>query len=153
MATKEDIDLVLKLFHENRPQHAFDEMKRGDSGILAVLKFLHFSPGEVRSKDISNSMHISSARMAVILKNMEKKNLITKSTSTTDARSTIITLTETGQKTAEYFQSQIINAIECIVDEFGIEHLYEMFRDMNRIKEIMEESIKEITEEQTCLRF
>ena len=58
-------------------------------GERAILAFLE-QKNEVNAGDISSFLNVSTARIAVLLKNLEKKDLIKKSSSQTDKRKTIV---------------------------------------------------------------
>ncbi len=146
MATKEEINYAVELFHKNRPQNIFKEMGEKDKGILAVLDYLSTHDGEVKSKDISESMHISSARMAVLLKTMEKKGLIVKSNSVQDRRATIVSLSQKGKEHILFFERQFKEATGQIIDEFGMEKLISLFEDFGKIRTIMRSTMKGVKE-------
>ncbi len=137
MAEKKDILFALELFHENRPQHIFDEMKNNDMGSFAVIKYIHEVGREVNSAEICKHLKISSARMAVLIKKLEAKNLVVKINSENDSRSKIIVLSEKGRKTATHMQEQMYKSAEKVVDEFGIEALIDLFNNLNKLKMIL----------------
>ncbi len=141
MASEEELQIVLKLLDDNRPQNVFDDMKKMDHGILAVIRYLHLNNNEVKSKDISDFLVISSARMAKLLQKMEKKNIIIKYDSTSDARITLIKLTNFGNDLAERIAYQFRTSAEKLADNFGIERLTNMFKEMNDFKNIIKESL------------
>ncbi len=144
MADKKDVKALLDLLEQNKPEHSFDEIRNSNAGIFAVLKYLNDNKGEIKSKDISDYMKISSARMAVILKAMEKRGLIVKAASNSDGRAVIICLSEEGKRFSGVIRNQMFRMAEQLVDEFGLEHINSMLNDINRIKEIAQENMKGI---------
>ncbi len=147
MATEQDVKFALDLFHQNQLHKSFNEINKSDLGTFAVIKYLYTTNGEVRSKDISEALCISSARMAILLKKLESKNLIIKQASKNDARSVVVTLSEQGRVVAKKIKKQMYNSMERIVDEFGIEELQNIFNKLNRIKTLLHETLPINTEE------
>ncbi len=147
MATNDEIRIACELFHKSRPQKSFEKIDRSEMGIFATLKFLLDAENEVNSKDISSSLGISSARMAVLLKKLESKNLIVKTTSKSDARAVAVSLSDKGRAIAEKNHAQMLSSIGKIVDEFGLEELQILFKKLEKIKEIMLESVTNQVEE------
>ncbi|MFI3176628.1 MAG: MarR family winged helix-turn-helix transcriptional regulator [Eubacteriales bacterium] len=141
MATKEEIREGMRLFHENRPHHAFDEMREHESGTIAVLKFLSEQETNVKSKDISSALGISTARMAVLLKKMERKGFIIKTNSQVDGRITIVSLSEQGHRIMNTIHQQMECSIEKLVDQFGLDKIRDVFQCMNEFKGIIHEGM------------
>lgn len=144
MATKEQINKIINLLDESHKINPLEKLNQ--VGHLAVLKYLNQNK-KVKSKDICENMNISSARMAVLIKKLENKGLITKIIDQEDARITIINLTEKGKITSQKIKNQLSYQIENIINEFGYDNLTNLLKDMQKIKLIIEKSIKEIKEE------
>lgn len=146
MANKEEIEIVLDLLHQNRPVHSYESLMKNEIGIMGVIKFLSESEiagkGEIKSKDISDELKISSARMTVLLKKLETKGLVEKTVSKIDARVVFVKLSDKGSKFASIARAKMNESAENLIDEFGIEHLVRVFSDMQKIKNIMEKNIK-----------
>ncbi len=141
MANKQEVLLALELFQKNRPQKVFDEMKKKEMGVFSVIKYLNEAEGEVNSVDISKALGISSARMAVLLKKMEKKGLVVKSSSMLDARAVAVKLSDQGEALAENIKAQMFQTMEKIVDEFGLAELEAVMDKLGKIKQILEENM------------
>lgn len=147
MEKEEQIKIISKLLHDNRPREYLYNLFKGDTGMFAVLKYLSEHGNETRSKDISDFMHISTARMAVILKTLEKKNYIRRINCDTDARVTNIVLTSEGENAVEQLQANMHKKVGKLIDEFGIDNLIQLFADMKKLKEIMLGTVIDIKEE------
>lgn len=77
-------------------------------GIYHILKVINDSDKEIVAGDISKTLDISTARVAVALDNLEKKKFIKREKSTLDARRTIVRITDLGiQKLKQKEQSLI----------------------------------------------
>lgn len=140
MASKEEVESIVELIHKNRPQASFNELHRQDIGIFAVIKYLREAPNEVTSAEISKFLGISSARMSVLIKKLENKELILKISSSNDKRLKVIKLTEKGNNFAEDLKLKIYKSAEKIIDEFGIDEVRRIFEQLNRFKMILEEN-------------
>ena len=143
MAKREDVLKAMELVRKNRPEKSLEYMGKGLMGIFAVLHYLSEIKQAVTSKDISDALGVSSARMTVVLKKLESKKLIVKTHSTTDARALVITLTDKGASVAQELEQKRYECIETLVDEIGIGELTRVFETLNRMKMLIHESIQE----------
>ncbi len=147
MATKEEVYSVLKLMHIHRPQRILEEISKQRIGYMAVLMFLSEVKKEVNSVDISKALEISSARMAVLLKKLEQKNLIQKKHSKIDARAIIIEITNEGEKIVAEAKDNLFNVTQKLIDEIGLDELKNVFENLNKINTILHENRPEKMEE------
>ncbi len=69
------------------------------------------SDGEVIAGDLSRKMNVSSARIAALLKKMEQGGLITRHSSSVDARRTVVEITPTGIVHAEEIKKQSLERL------------------------------------------
>lgn len=147
MAKKEDVLLAMELIHESRPKEIFNEFNKLNFGILAVMKYLQDAEEvdkEVNSVDISKFLGISSARMTVLLKKLEKQGMVIKTNSKNDARAKIIQLSEEGRERATFYKEKAYKIAEKIVDEFGMEEFIKLMENLNKFKKIMDEDRESI---------
>ncbi len=147
MAKHEDIIYAIELFHKNRPQKIFEEVNKSEVGGFAVIKYLCEAENEVTSADICKVLKISSARMAVLIKKLETRGIVTKENSKHDSRSKILKLTKKGIVLSEEFKANLYKSIEKVVDEFGIEELESLFRKLKKLKSILHENVPSNLEE------
>ena len=70
-------------------------------GELFVLNYLATHEKAVYPKDLSKEMVVSTARIAVILNQMEDKKWITRTVDTEDNRQILVALTEEGHRVIE----------------------------------------------------
>lgn len=125
MATKEQIETVIKTFGDVHPAEFFKRMDETSAGIGAVLKLLHETESTVTAGKISSFMRVSTARVAVLLKKMEAKGLIIKETGATDARTTVVKLSVLGRETVEKMRADMYSQISTVIDKIGMERLEE----------------------------
>ncbi len=144
MAAQEDVLQAMHLFHEHRPAHAFEEMNKNNMGLFAVMRFLGTANAngkqEITSKEISDSLGVSSARMTVVLKKLVQKNWIAKTNSTTDARAVVIVLTAEGRAVCDQLHQRLYHTMERLVEEFGVEELQYLVAKIRKIETILHET-------------
>ena len=97
MATQEQIKKIHSEMEKAQPVDFFKRINEIQAGIGAVLRVLYEYDGTVTAGQISEILEVSTARVAVLLKKMDSKGLITKKHSTDDARVTIVSITEHGK--------------------------------------------------------
>lgn len=90
-------------------------------------------------KDICHESGLSSARVAVLLKKMEAKDLIRKSDSKDDGRFTIIRLTSNGKKEIERMQNESLKRANKVIEKVGIEDIKEFMRISKKITQAIKE--------------
>lgn len=123
MAEKAQIELVLSRMKQARPAEFFKCMDETQAGIGAVLRLLHESSGTVTAGRISDVLDISTARVAVLLKKMSAKGLITKARGVLDARTTVVSLTSAGEQVIEDILAQLYRQVGLAIDTVGEQRL------------------------------
>ena len=130
------------IFQMIKDSHSGDFFKRIDEttrGIAAVLGYLYETNDTVTAGQISRFMNVSTARVAVLLKKMESKGLITKGPGTADARTTVVRLSELGTENASRLHDEIYSLISEMIDKLGIERLTEFIAVSKEIRSIIKE--------------
>ncbi len=145
MATQEEITRALELFHENRRNHLLEQINRQEMGLTAVVQYLWQSAQErptdaVTAKEISTALGVSTARMTVLLQNLEQKQLIAKAPSRTDARAITVSLTATGEARAQALRNHMCDTMARVVDELGVDALEQLFASLRTIQTILHEN-------------
>ncbi len=136
MATKEDVYEALDLFFSHRHRKGIEDVSKHKVGAMAVLMYLS-EKGEAKSIDISKSLKLSTARMTVLLKKLESKELIIKTHSKVDARAVTIKLSEKGLDISQNIKSEMFNAMEKVLDEMGIDEIKKLVEGLNKVSEIL----------------
>jgi len=122
VATKAQIEMVLEEFKKVHPPHPSGFLRRIDErheGTGAVLCLLHDSRDTVTAGKISEVLGVSTARVAVLLKKMAAKGLITKERAPSDARVTVVALTEQGKETVQWIEEEIFHQMGVVIDKVG----------------------------------
>ena len=138
MATQEQILSIIKKIKKDKPTDIFKKILDMDSGIRFVLTLLYESDAEVYASTISEKMNISRARVAVLLKKMQDKNLILKTPSEFDARIEIVSFTKYGLDCAKKFREQSMSMINKVVDNLGYENVNNFIDMAINIKKILD---------------
>ncbi len=136
MIDEKDKEVVLKKF-----QSSFDETNKGLLGTLSVIKYLYNNNCEVCSKEISDKLNVSSARMTILLKKLEKENIIIKEQSKNDARSINIKLTEYGIKKSRQMEESFHIAIEKLLDIYSVDQLCDLLDNLVILRNVLKENI------------
>lgn len=104
-------------------------------GELFVLNYLATHEKAVYPKDLSKEMVVSTARIAVILNQMEDKKWITRTVDTEDNRQILVALTEEGHQVIEQQREKIIHAVVQMFEKLGLEDAAEFIRIQRKIVE------------------
>lgn len=137
MATEEQIRLMMELLHEAGPADYFKTLDQRQMGMEAILHMLLESRKTVTAGSISEEMGVSTARVAVLLRKLAEKGLVTKETDAVDARVTVVRLTEAGRKIAEEKRSMAVRQMGAAIDKVGMERMLEFAAVLKEIKEAM----------------
>lgn len=137
MATKAQIENLLKQFEQIHPVKFFKCMDDTMAGAGAVLKVLYESGEVLTAGRLSEELGVSTARVAVLLKKMAAKGLIDKERGVLDARITYVKLTELGTKTIQEMQSEMYRQIGIVIDTIGEERMQEFVKTAALIEDIV----------------
>ena len=125
---------------------SFDKFFGGfNKGELGALGFLSKNK-EVNSKDLSEFLEVSTARVASILNSLESKNLIVRENDTDDKRKTLVNITDDGEKLTQEMKDEISKRIKYVVKEIGVDKFEEYLDLTMQIGEIL----KKYEEDETC---
>ena len=96
MATQEQIASILSQLVALHPADCFKPIDAANAGLGAVLRLLYLDDQPVTAGTIREKLHVSTARVAVLLKKLVAKGLVTKGRDPVDARVTVVALTPLG---------------------------------------------------------
>lgn len=125
MATTEQIKRMLRKIEQLRPDRSFHHMDETQAGMGAVLGLLCKEKEPVTAGMISEKMKISTARVAVLLRKLSEKGLITKERSPEDARVTIVQLTPEGKAVINRMHEEMFRQMGLLIDTVGEDRLTE----------------------------
>ncbi|NLV50191.1 MAG: winged helix-turn-helix transcriptional regulator [Clostridiales bacterium] len=117
-------------------QRKSDEISRGEAKMIGYL----FTVGDgVTAGELSEKLDISTARVAMILNNLEKKGLVHRDEDTQDRRRVVVFLTPSGKaKGADDFES-ILRYMTELLTRLGERDAVEYIRLTRRVNEISEQ--------------
>lgn len=138
MARKAQIELVLAKMREVYPDKFFKCMDETQAGIGAVLRLLYESDGTATAGRISDLLQVSTARVAVLIKKMSAKGLVTKERGVVDARRTIVRLTACGEQVIKEMQEMLYRQIGLAIDTVGEERLLDFIQTAKELQRAME---------------
>lgn len=135
MATDEQIRQALSELERVQPLEFFRFLDDAQVGMVAALRLLHEQSGAVvTAGKISSGLHISTARVAVLLRKMEAKGLITRERGDADARLTIVHLTALGEQTSAEIRRSVYRNMGIVLDAVGEERLMEFIHTAGDIQ-------------------
>lgn len=137
MATEAQIEMMLKRFQQVRPADFFKRIDEMQAGIGAVLRLLYESNEAVTAGRISEVLGVSTARVAVLIRKMVSKGLVTKEHGVMDARITIVRLTRSGTKIFENIKENMRRQMGIAIDEIGEERLMEFIAIAEQVQSII----------------
>lgn len=138
MASKEQVERILDRVEKAHPVDCFKKIDQIQVGIGSVLRLLHGSDRAVTAGMISDTLKISTARVAVLLKKMAARGLISKEQAATDGRVTVVRLTPEGSKTISEMQEALYAQAAHIIDTVGEERILEFITIAEEIRAAMQ---------------
>ena len=138
MDTTEKAQEFLRQLSLYRANSLFEKMDESKRGIGFALLLLDSSEEQVFAGDLADAMGVSTARVAALLKTMENGGFITRSSSSKDARRTIVELTPEGQAKADAIKALLLHKTEMLFETVGEDDLREFLRISKRIKEALD---------------
>lgn len=107
------------------PRDLMSAIDKNSVGIGCVMTFLGAAESAVSAGAISRHMNVSTARVAVLLKNLEEKGLILRKKSGKDSRITLVELTEAGIAYNKQREESVYSFIDTIIARVGYDRLRE----------------------------
>ena len=138
MASDKEVLRLLKEFNSIHPLEFMQKIDVQSMGIGNVLGFLMCSGKEVSAGEISEYMNVSTARVAVLLKKMADKGLITKQTDPQDGRRVMVSITDAGKELFLEKQKEILLYGGAVVDHFGVSKIEEFIDSCRQIRDVVD---------------
>lgn len=126
------VDQTELLFHHG-PQKQIGKSARGE---CFVLRCLARSSIPLLPSDLSEQIHASTARIAVVLNRLERKGYISRSIDPEDRRRILVRLTDKGQAYADSIRTQLCENMKHLLEELGEQDVKEYLRITQRILRI-----------------
>lgn len=114
------------------------EIKGISGGELGTMGFLAASGGAASPSELSRFFQISTARVANILRGLEKKGYVERRLAGGDGRRITVTLTEAGQAMADEHTSLMRRDIRRLLEALGDEDAETLLRLTRRLTELLQ---------------
>ena len=137
MTHSEDAVMLLRSLYADLPVPFFSKVEQAHRGVGFVLAYLVNADGEVIAGDLARAMHVSTARIATLLRTMEKGGLVTRHSSSEDARRTVVKITPAGMERVGQIREQMLQKIDMLLEKVGKEDLEDFMGVARRIKAAM----------------
>ena len=137
MATDEQIKKVFQEMVKLHPEKFLKHMNETQTGLGAVMRLLYTEKEPITAGAISERLGISTARVAVLLKKLEAKGTITRLRDPSDARKTLVQLTDAGRSWILRTWEEIRAQMGKVIDTVGEERLLEFVEIGREIQQIM----------------
>ena len=118
-------------------------------GEMFMLNHMAHRGESVTPGELAAAMNTSSARVAVALRSLESKGLVTRRIDMEDRRKINVSLTRRGLELVECHKKEIKDKIELILRQLGEDDTREYIRIVERMTEIAQ-SISSESEETSC---
>ncbi len=124
---------IMEPLNNDNFKKIFSLLEDGYKGLFVILKVINSQHNEVIAGDISKKLNISTARVAVALNTLEKKQYIIKRKSDNDLRKTVVELTPLGEAALLEREKKIQEVIESILECLNIEEQQQLFNILKKI--------------------
>lgn len=132
---KKIIDKINKV----NPFDFLNLIDKNGQGMNSILSYLKTKKENVTAGELAIQLNVSTARIAVLLKKLEKFNMIVKKISPLDARVTIVEITEIGEKHIEEETNKSISIMQKILKKVDPKEIEEFIRLATKIKNSIQE--------------
>lgn len=139
MSTREEAQEMLHKLRACRSKSVFGKIDESQKGIGFVLVYLQEANHEVIAGDLARELGVSTARIAALLRKMEKNGLIVRYRSAEDARQTVVQITQEGSAYVDKMKEQMLIKMELLIEKVGRKDLEEFIRISHKIKETFDE--------------
>lgn len=136
MATEEQVKRLMGELKQAPPSQLFQSIDASTAGMRAILLYLGDMDQVVTAGMVSDYMHVSTARVTVLLKKMEAKGLLEKERNPKDARKVMVRLSAQGQELAEQLHGCMNDRVAAMIDQIGMERMLEFAAIANEIHAI-----------------
>ena len=137
----EDAKQLLFKLREMKSCTLLSRIDRSSEGENKVLGLLYETKENLSAGKISSLLHLTTARVAVILSSLEEKGMIRKLPDESDRRRTIVEITEKGRKHTEAIYWELLDCMDYLVEHIGSEKMNAFVDTLKEICTLAEESI------------
>lgn len=142
MVSDTEIKEIISKLKRARPGRILDDYHINNEGVMHALVFLYLEDKSVSAGAISRRLNVSTARVAVILRKMLEKEIITKETDPKDARRAVIEITPKGRSIVERHKQMFYEDMKEMVDSIGKERFDDFLEVLGEMHVFLEEKRK-----------
>lgn len=124
------------IFGKEPPFSPPDSMSKGEVGILVYLTFIKET---ALAGELSEQLNLSSGRIAIALKGLEKKGFVKRTSGISDRRQVIVSATEAGKNHAIAEKEEGLNKTIKLLESLGEHDALEFMRILYKIYDIKKE--------------
>lgn len=139
MCKKEDAQEFLRQMRSCRVRPLYSKLDESQRGTGFVIAYLSEAEGRVIAGDLARELNVSTARIAALLRKMEKDGLIRRCRAQTDARQIVVEITQAGIEYSDMMKAQILEKAMLLLEKVGKDDLNEFIRISKKIKQALEE--------------
>jgi len=132
---------LLDRFRASMPRKMMQQFDQEDAGIIHAINILERAGKPLTAGTMSEEMHVSTARVAVLLKKMEQRNLIVRLTDPSDARKTLIAISDYGKNEIIRHKEDVIDFCSAVIEKIGVERFREYIIMSEEIRKIIDEEV------------
>ena len=132
---KKIIDKINKV----NPFDFLNLIDKNGQGMNSILSYLKTKKEDVTAGELAIQLNVSTARIAVLLKKLEKLNMIVKKISPLDARVTIVEITKIGEKHIDEETKKSVSIMQKILKKVDPKEIEEFIRLATKIKNSINE--------------
>lgn len=114
-------------------ERKMSKMVRGE---IMVLNYLSAKGNQAYPKNLSEDLLLTTARVAAILKSLEKQGLITRTPDPADSRQTIVQLTSSGCKVVDKHWQEMLKSVAKTLELLGENDAKEYVRLQKKLLEL-----------------
>ena len=137
----EDAKRLLLKLKEMKSCALISRIDRSSEGENKVLGLLYETKENLSAGEISSLLHLTTARVAVILSSLEEKAMIRKLPDANDRRRTMVEITEKGRQHVEKMYHELSDCMDYLVEHIGSEKMNAFVDTLKEICTLAEETI------------
>lgn len=135
---------IFQMLRKNFTSSLSEVLNEFNKGEIGVLSYLAFDNNQASAGMLSDSLQVSSARIASILNSLESKKYIKRKVDDNDRRKTIVVITEKGIDTVVKVKEEIIKKIIYVIKEIGYDDILKYAKISAKIREVLSNRKEEI---------
>jgi DNA-binding MarR family transcriptional regulator len=122
------VDEYVEKFMKYRPNRLLNDSVQGQTYVVCYL-----SDGDKTVTELANLINVSTARMAVIINNLEKQGKVERLNDPTDKRITKVHLTSKGNETIDCVRDFLREKVEKAINVLGEEEFDRFVMDLYKL--------------------